>query len=173
MARWRLTAGHYINVPGTEWEHKETSRETGRQVRKVYQVPRHLDPKAPEDWNDWPMGRMEDGVIIVCHEGKGLPRDIVFTGPPTQDMEPLDEEATILSSRLPKKKDGFEHMTMSEGVLEDLMRQIGQAVAAGRPEPVSTSGVDQQQFNELKAMVAQLAEQNAALQAQLADKARR
>src|SRR5215831_19089147 len=169
MARWKLMAGHYINVPGTEWEHKETSRETGRQVRKVYAVPRHLDPKAPEDWNNWPMGRHDDGEIIVCHVGKGQPRDIEFTGPPTQDMEPLDDEARAISARIPKKKDGFEHMTMSEGVLEDLMRQLSQAIAGAPQQAVSVSSVDQKQFDELKAMVTRLAEQNAALQAQLAE----
>lgn len=170
MARWKLTAAHYLNVPGTEWEHKETSRETGKQVRKIYPVPLHLDPKAESDWNYRPhLG--EDGEIIVCHAGKGQGRDITFTGPPTADMEPLDEEARILSSRIPKKKDEYAHMTMGEGVLEDLMKQIAQAMTTGAP--VSTSGVPQSEFDKLKAMVEQLAEQNANLQAQLSEKTRR
>src|SRR5205823_6644923 len=55
--RWRLVNAHYLNVEtlpdGTrvEWEHKETARETGRTVRKLYPVPMYLDPKEPADCN--------------------------------------------------------------------------------------------------------------------------
>lgn len=172
MARWKLTAGHYLNVPGTEWEHKETSRETGKQVRKVYKVPRLLDPKDPEDWNHRPYPG-EDGEIIVCHEGKGQSRDIIFEGLPTADMEPLDDEARAISATIPKKKDEYAHMSMGEGILEDLMRQLGQAIAGGQQQAVSTGTVKQAEFDQLKDMVKQLMDQNAALQAQVAEKGAR
>src|SRR5882672_3560161 len=90
MARWRLTAAHYLNVPGTEWEQKETSRETGRQIRKIYPVPLHLDPDDPTAQN-------RDGEVIVAHEGSEKKGDYIFTGPPTPDMEPLDDEAESLT----------------------------------------------------------------------------
>ncbi len=90
MARWRLTAPHYLNVPGTEWEQKETDRVTGKQARKVYPVCLHLDPKLPADHN-YP------DEIIVCFAGRGQPRDIIFEGKPTPEMEPLDDEAERIS----------------------------------------------------------------------------
>lgn len=93
MARWRLTAAHYLNVPGTEWEYKETDRNTGKQGRKVFEVPALLNPDDPADCN-YP------GEIIVCHDGKGQGRDIIFLGDPTPDMEPLDAEAESITEAL-------------------------------------------------------------------------
>lgn len=94
--RWRLTAQHYLNVPGTEWEQKETDRNTGKQARKVFAVPALLNPDDPSDQN-YP------GEIVVCHEGKGQGRDITFIGDPTPDMEPLDDEAKALSATFADK----------------------------------------------------------------------
>ena len=90
MARWKLKSAHYLNVPGTEWEYKETDQQTGRQGRKVFNVPRLLNPEDGGDCN-YP------GEIIVCYAGKGDPRDIVFVGPPTPEMEPIDAEAKAIS----------------------------------------------------------------------------
>lgn len=92
MARWSLMNAHYLNVPGTEWEYKETT-DSGKQGRKIFPVPLHLDPNNPRDHN-YP------GEIIVCHEGKGQPKDIVFVGPPTPDMTPLDDEAQAISDSM-------------------------------------------------------------------------
>lgn len=103
--RWQLTEPHYLNVPGTKWEQQIQDRITGRQVRKSFTVPMHLHPESDVDWN-----RMDgqQGLITICHEGKGHPdgRDIVFVGPkgepnpdPTPGMLPLDDEAQELSSR--------------------------------------------------------------------------
>jgi hypothetical protein len=100
--RWRLTLAHYLQIDylpdGTkvEWEHKETSRESGRAVRKLFAVPMFLDPKDPADHN-YP------GEIIVAHEVEGCPnlqRDYIFKGPPTQEMEPLNSEAQAITDSL-------------------------------------------------------------------------
>src|SRR5580704_3501087 len=98
--RWRLTNPHYLKVfalpDGTrcEWEHKETSRETGRSVRKLYPVPILLNPSDPADCN-YP------GEIIVAHEGDhNLTQDIIFEGPPTQEMEPLNDAAQAISDSM-------------------------------------------------------------------------
>lgn len=97
--RWRLTAEHHLNVAelpdGTrvEWEHKETARETGRTVRKLYPVPMYLNPKDPSDHN-YP------GEIIVAHKVEGchnLRQDYIFNSPPTPEMEPLNDEAEAIT----------------------------------------------------------------------------
>lgn len=99
MARWKLIEAHYLNVPGTTWEAKEVDRSTGRQVKKVFNVPLYLDPKDEADWNyrREQDPDLQDGGIIVCLAGKGRPRDIVFEGDPTPCMIPLDDEATKIS----------------------------------------------------------------------------
>src|SRR5262250_2477567 len=89
MARWYLREKHYLNVPGTEWEYKETDRETQRQVRKVFEVPLYLNPDEPADWND----RVNERIIVSTKFDPASPRDYVFIGSPTPDMIPLDEEA--------------------------------------------------------------------------------
>lgn len=105
MARWRLKSAHYLNVPGTEYELNETSRETGKAVRKRFAVHAYLDPADPSDHN-YPAqpSRGEEGSIIVTDKAnKQYPRDIVFVGPPTMEMEPLDDEATAISAEWEKK----------------------------------------------------------------------
>ena len=111
MARWKLTQKHYLNVPGTEWTYTESPMGSRRQIRRVFQVPRYLDPEDPADCNYNPNGlprRTIDGdrgdprEIIVCHRDKGQADDIVFTGPPTLDMTPLDDEAREISEEMSK-----------------------------------------------------------------------
>lgn len=99
MARWRLTEKHYLNVPGTKWEFMSTDRNTGRPVKKVFTVPLYIDPEDKDSWNYRGEGMFEDGSVIVCHEGKGQPRDIVFIGDPTPGMLPLDDEAVAISAQ--------------------------------------------------------------------------
>jgi hypothetical protein len=95
MARWKLNVAHYLNVPGTEWEQKEIDQQTGKQARKIYPVPMYLDPKDKADLN-YP----QDDMIVVALQGTAhQPRDIIFTGDPTPDMEPLDDEAEKLSEK--------------------------------------------------------------------------
>src|ERR1700748_2905378 len=100
--RWRPNSGHYLRIPelpdGTqiEWEHKETARETGRTVRKLYSVPMLLDPKGPADCN-YP------GEIIVAHAVEGARNerfDYIFIGNPTPEMEPLNDAAQEISDSL-------------------------------------------------------------------------
>ena len=154
MARWRLTAPHYINVPGTEWEYKETNRDTGRQGRKVFEVPLHLDPDQPADQN-YP------GEVVVCHEGKGQARDIIFLGEPTPDMEPIDDEARKLSDSLrhkwihPIESLGSQGV-YGEGLIEAFQREIAK-ISAG--QNVSTKGIDPAEFAKLQAQVMELTSQ--------------
>src|SRR5262245_52055330 len=95
MARWRLTQPQYPAVAGTEWEYKKSDRETGRQTRKVYEVPLYLDPKDAADWNY----RSDESIIVTNKFDPAFRRDIVFVGPPTPDMEPIDDEAKAISQK--------------------------------------------------------------------------
>src|SRR6266436_6241757 len=115
MARWKLTEPHYLSVPSERWEHTTTDSRTGKPIRKMYRVPKHLDPRLEDDWNYRPENNNMDGEIIVCWEGKGLPRDIIFEGNPTPGMLPLDDEATEVSSRF--------SWTPTQGIDEDSQRQ--------------------------------------------------
>ena len=98
MARWRLTAKHYLNVPGTEWEYEETTN-TGRRYKQRTPVPLYVDPDDSEFHN-------RDGDVIVAYTGSDQKGDLVFAGPPTPDMDPLDDEAERISAELRK---GWEH----------------------------------------------------------------
>jgi hypothetical protein len=97
MARWKLVAPHYLKVPGTTWEYKENSRTTGKPVRRVFDVPLLVDPREPSDWTQI-LGR-DDGIVVVCFEGKGEAGDITFEGDPTPDMVPMDDEAKAISAK--------------------------------------------------------------------------
>jgi hypothetical protein len=97
--RWRLMTSHYLNVPGTEWEHNESDRTTGKAVRKLYTVPALLDPRNPQDCN-------RDGDCVVAHAIDGLRNergDVIFLGDPTPDMEPMNDEAEEISDSLKEK----------------------------------------------------------------------
>lgn len=100
MARWRLTAPHYLNVPGTEWEYSEVDTRSGRPKRLRFPVPTYLDPAQPPSLNH-PNGQNIE--IIVCHGEPKVNGDIQFMGPPTPDMVPLDEEAIAISKDLEAK----------------------------------------------------------------------
>lgn len=163
MARWSLRNPHYLNVPGNEWQHEETDRETGRRNRKMYEVPRLLDPNNPQDQN-YP------GEVIVCHEGKGDRKDIIFLGEPTPDMEPLDDEAKAISASLQKK---WEHPidalpANGEDYGAALMKMFEKQIAQlGGIKPTSVAGVDPDDFKKLQDQVAELLAQNTALKEQV------
>jgi hypothetical protein len=108
MARWYLTAPHYLKVPGIEWQYNETDRFTGRTKVKKFPVPLYLNPNDSGDWNykaDGAHGIQEVnddpdlGFVVVCLEGRGQPRDIPFPGPPTPDMTPIDDEAKAITDQ--------------------------------------------------------------------------
>lgn len=166
MARWRLMTAHYIRTkaadgsPGSEWEYKETDRTTGKQARKVYAVPTLLNPEDGADHN-YP------GEIVVCYEGKGQHRDIIFLGQPTPEMEPLDDEAKAISDKL--RPSWGEHPINSlsgqlytDNLLADLQKQVAQLGVGGTIQ--ANVAVPPDEFAALKAQVAELMKQNAELQ---------
>ena len=165
MARWRLTAPHYLQTRGIEYEYRETDTETGMQARKTYAVPILLDPNVPGNSHRPPNHGKTD--YIVCHEGKGLPRDIILVGDPTPDMEPLDDEARAISESF---ADRWKHPIDSignedygavisrslEAQITELMRRAGGAV--------SSFGPTMDQFAALQEQVAALMARNAELE---------
>ena len=179
MARWRLTTGHYLNVPGTEWEYKESDRETGRSARKVFEVPLYLHPDSKADQN-YP----EQDMIAVSNKfDPNFRRDYVFAGPPTPDMDPLDDEAREISQGF-RDRGEWKHpietldMNYSQSVLSDFERQIAQIVANNVPkaQPVvmaSENAVSAEDFKKLQEQVAALMNRNAQLEEQVKKPVRR
>lgn len=132
MARWRLAAPHYINVPGVEWEYKEVDRTSGRPKRTLFKVPALLDPDSPSDWNyvysKDGFGKPDTGEIIVANkESEQYPKDIMYVGDPTPDMVPLDDEAKAISAKMaPKWKHPIESLegTYADAMMKDLSEQV-------------------------------------------------
>ena len=164
VARWRLTSAHYLNVPGTEWEQKETHRETGRQVRKLYPVPLLLDPKDQADWN-YP------GEIIVAYEGSKYPRDLIFTGLPTPDMEPLNEAAEAISvGERARYKHPIDSIPGDYGqqVLTQLTKQLDAIISErGIPKAENAGAIPSDAFAQLQQQVAELMAKNIELEGKL------
>lgn len=168
MARWRLLKAHYLNVSGTQYEVKETDR-FGKVARKLFSVPRYLDPDSPSDWTQ--RYGQDAGDVIVCHPGRGQRGDIEFAGDPTPDMEPLDDEAVEISAGFLRKwnllngaaelfpADG-EPIGYGERIAAELELQQSAVTAAS---PVSGNG----DVAELRKLVESLAVQNAMLQERL------
>ena len=164
MARWQVTeASYFKTIPPVEWEYKEVSNQTGRQGRVVMQVPMLLEPK--DSACQTPPG---SGEIVVCHQGKGLPSDIVFEGPPTQSMIPLDDEATAITDRmrpgwdhpiesLPAQGQGLSPETLA--MMESFAKQIGDSIKA----PVQS--ISRAEFDALRNQIEALTKQNAELKA--------
>jgi hypothetical protein len=166
MAKWRLKSAHYLNVPGVEWEYKETTRD-GRQGRQMFNVPMLLDPKDPNCCN-------HDGDCIVIHgKAKNRQGEYEFSGDPTPDMEPMDEEAEAISKSfegrwvhpidsLPSTGDYSASLIAS---FEKQMTKLMQNQPA-EPVSVSASAVSKEDFDKLQAQVAALMARNAELEAQ-------
>jgi len=148
--------------PPVEWEHREVSRETGKQTTMKLKVPRLLEPKDPGDWTEG-----ED--IVVCNGNNPQRRDIIFVGDPTPDMEPIDDEAKkitkefIDSGKWKKPEFGVEY---GEQLIQSFMEQIVKLQNAPVPVQPVSAGVDAKAFADLQGQVKALAEQNAKLQAQ-------
>lgn len=170
-ARWKLTAKHYINVDDEDaiWEYKETIQagpKMGRSKRVVHKVPVFYDPDDPSCHN-----YQGQGIIVTNARDEQFPWDIILQGPPSPDMEPLNEEARKITAAEQKK---WVHPIESlqnngEDLLLKLTRQL-EAMFSSKGIPqgaVSVAGVSAEQFGALQEQVKLLVEQNAALQAQL------
>ena len=170
MARWRLTAKHYINATRhgevTQWMREETNRDTGRVARTLFNVPVYLDPDDPRDQN-YP------GEIIVAYEKGARPKDLVFTGEPTPDMEPVDEEAQKISDvTRPKWINPIDSLpstggNYSEALLTLLTRQLDEATKKSGIAQRAEGAIDQAAFKKMQEDMKALMESNAKLQAQL------
>lgn len=160
--RWRLNSAHYLNVPelpdGTriEWEHKETARETGRSVRKLYAVPILLNPNDPADCN-YP------GELVVTRfvEGARIPvRDYIFKGDPTPEMEPLNEEAQVITDEFrqkwdhPMSQEGLAQASQLNSLEQSFLNAMTKAFANGVPS--ANAALAQDDYNEMKERVAKL-----------------
>ncbi len=160
MARFRLRCGHYLNIidnfsgEQTEWVYQETDRTTGRANRKKFHVPMLLDAET----------------IVTTAKDPAFPNDTVFFGEPTPDMEPLDEEAEELVESLKAK---WEHPIDSlpaqggmnqqeQAFMQTMMEGFAKQVGAALPQqPQAVSGVSVEEFEAMKAQLAQLlAEKN-------------
>lgn len=169
MARWRLTQPHYLNtVPPAKYRYEETDRDTGERNVAEYEVPRLLDPESPKDCRS-------SGICVVAR-GTGERGDWVFTGDPTPDMEPIDDEARAISDSFKERwlrpiddlpaQGGF-----SGVLLQNLEKQLTEAMArAGTIQPVS-KGIDPEAFAQLQEQVAALMARNAELEAKPARRA--
>ncbi len=163
--RWRLINAHYLRVPqlpdGTviEHEHKETARESGRTIRKLFPVPMLLDPKDAADCN-YP------GEIIVAHEVEGARNeraDYLFLGEPTPEMEPLNDAAEAISNSLRSK---WEHpidtlpvnggMNSEESAfMAKMMEAFGKGTAQNQSVPQAEYDALKERLAALEAAIAQ------------------
>lgn len=164
MARWRLLQPHYLNVTEldgepVEWQYEETNRDTGRRARKRFPVPLLLDPNDPGFHK--PRG---GGQITVCHIGKGTVNDYEFVGPPTPEMEPIDDEAVaITEAERPKWRHPMGDSALpgvggfNDGLLNTLTQQLEAIIRAnGIPKAIENQAVPSAEVEALKAQVAQL-----------------
>lgn len=170
MARWRLTAAHYLNVEGVEWDYVERDQKTNRQRRVHFKVPLHLDPNDPSDHND-----KANEWIIVSDGNNPQPRDIIFIGPPTPDMEPMDAEAEAITAQhrvtwdathpinsLASNSGGYSQSLLEkfQGEFEAKLKQSGGTYPTNSPY---AKGIDPSAFEALQTQVAELAKQNSQL----------
>lgn len=164
MARWRLIASHYLKVAGTKWEFSETDRATGKQKRIQFDVPTLLDIEDPNSWNQNiirnPRGEILGGDIVVAWgDSAHEPNDYIFTGKPTPDMEPIDEEATAASAQFqeawkrPPETDGTKYGDI-------LIQKFGEKFDKMTSAPAQTEGI-----SEVLAAMTQLMKQNQELMA--------
>lgn len=138
-----MNTQHYLNVPGTEWEHSETNRDSGRKARKRFTVPMLVDAEQTVYQGDRP-----------------LENDIAFIGDPTPDMTPLDDEAQAISDRCaPRWIHPIDALPgqFSQSLLTSLEKQLTQAMAQAPTIPnVSQAMVPKADFDRLQAQVAEL-----------------
>lgn len=165
MARWKLITAHCLNVQGNEWEYTETDRATGKPKRRKFPVPMFLDPRDPADWNyKWGRSDDPDGEIVVCHVGKGEDKDIPFTGDPTPDMLPLDDEAKAISESFQPRWNFRPEEAENPGQFsQSLVDKFQSEMAEVAAKPVQIEGL-----SDLVAALAVMTQSNQALLANLA-----
>lgn len=159
MARWRLTQSHYLNLVNQDeicsWEYKETDRTTGRTNRKIYKVPCLLDP-GDRTYHNYP----DD--IIVAHEGTKFGKDYVFSGEPTPDMEPLDDEAQAISDACRHKWvhpiESLPGQSYADARMNEWMKDLTQLMtqAGGVGSAVPAAAISATDFAALQKQVADL-----------------
>lgn len=167
MARWKLVASHYLTVEGTAWESIEVDQMSGKQIRKRYPVPLQLDIADPTLWNDNivrnPRGEVLGGDIVVAHkDGEHNANDYLFTGNPTPDMFPLDEEAKAASAKLTEgwKMAPDEELSYGRRLVDRVQEE--QAAIEAKESTVKVEGL-----SEILGGMSELLKQNAALIATL------
>lgn len=157
---WRLRNSHYLNVPGTEWEHTETSRETGKRNRKMFAVPALLNPNDPSDCD-----RNGDCLVYRLDEGSEVPRAArfgghhQFLGDPTPDMEPMNEEAEAISATFADRwKHPIDSLApdFSQSLLSTFEAQLSAVVAKAGGFPAANTVVPDDEVSKLKAEMAEL-----------------
>jgi hypothetical protein len=132
---------HYLNVEGEEWEYKENDRTTGREKRFRIPVPRLLDVNDPSCWtNKWGGQGNEEGEVVVCHPGKGDPRDITFHGDPTPDMIPVDDEARAISATF-EHRWSYKPETATSDHSQSLIDRFQVEMAEIKSKPVEIPGL--------------------------------
>lgn len=161
MARWRVTAKHYINAKqfgeDTTWVREETNRDTGRAFRRTFAVPLYIDPEDPICINK------NTGFCVVATEGTEMPGDIIILSPPTPDMEPMDDEAkAITKAESVKWKDPINSLPIQIG--DDFGAQLLAALTSqfnnvNQVPSTSLKGASSNEVAELRAMVEQLQRQ--------------
>ena len=144
MPRWKLLETHYLRIEGTEWEYKEVNRANGREIRKKFPVPLHLDPKVESDWNG--KDALDNGCIVVAYGSDAQPRDYIMTDlQVTAGMEGLDPEAKRLSAEYMNtipKLEGDENATYSERLLDKFIQELADVQAkAATAKPAQVEGV--------------------------------
>ncbi|TXH51063.1 MAG: hypothetical protein E6Q97_19170 [Desulfurellales bacterium] len=162
MPTWELAQPHYLQTPEGEWEYSEQNRDSGKMGRKRFTVPVYFDK----------------GTILTNVESEANERRGIFYAQfekPTPDMIPLDDEARKLTEEV---MHNYDHPIdslpgeFSGSMLSTLERQLDEAFKrnGGIPQsPVSAPGVSREEFEKLTAQMTALMEQNAALQAKLAE----
>lgn len=171
MARWKLMAAAYLNVPGEIWEYKETDRATGKQRRIELAVPMLVDPNDPGVWtNKWGNRDNLEGEVIVCLKDKGERSDLVFLGDPTPDMIPLDDEAReITASHSHRWSYKPDDPASEQNYSTSLINRFEEEMKAAANKPVEVPGL-----GDLTAAIAKMAESNAAMVAAMSgEKTRR
>ena len=178
MARWRLTQKHYLNVPGTEFEYRETTH-YGKQVKRNFPVPMYLDPENPGDCNYGqdgahrnPSDQNNPGEIIVAWaDGTEKNRDIIFVGDPTLDMIPLDEKAQEVSASMSVKwgrafiGDEEDEGGYTNRLLHELTETLNSFNSTSRPS--SAVAPDDSRITNLEGQITKMFEMNMALLAKL------